>query len=116
MSSFLDRLLRTLSGRGGVLGKGVSAQPRLIDPFIYFADGSVWTRVESSNLESVAYLAGPNDYSRGGIMAIRFKSGSTYWYLDVGEGLFRGLLAAPSKGQYLDRNVKKAGVYYELKT
>ena len=113
MASFIQKLRDLVSrGRGGALGKGTL--PRLIDPFAYFADGSVWTAVESSNLERVAYLPGPNAYNRGGIMAVRFKTGY-YWYLDVPESIYRSLLAAPSKGQFLDRNVKKAGYYYERK-
>jgi hypothetical protein len=40
---------------------------------------------------------------------VRFKSGGAYCYHDVPADVYAGLMAAPSKGTCLDREVKKAG-------
>lgn len=59
------------------------------------ADSLDWTPVSSSNVQAVAYAA---DFRR---LFIRFKSGQRYAYEGVPAGVFQGLLAAPSKGEYV---------------
>ncbi|MDN3029434.1 KTSC domain-containing protein [Streptomyces sp. S.PB5] len=57
--------------------------------------------VRSSNVRSVGYS--------GGILEVEFHSGGVYQYHGVPEHVYAGLVAAHSKGTYLDRMVK--GVY-----
>lgn len=59
--------------------------------------------VDSSNLEQVGYDADEME------LHVIFKDGSHYVYASVPEGIFDDLLEAPSKGSYLNREVK--GVY-----
>jgi hypothetical protein len=54
--------------------------------------------VQSSNLESVAWA--------DGALHVRFKGGSEYRYADVPEAVFYGLMAARSKGEFLNQYVK----------
>lgn len=62
------------------------------------------TYVESSNLEQIGY-----DRDKSELHVI-FKDGSLYVYSDVPVQIYEGLLVAPSKGSYLNREVK--GVYH----
>ena len=64
------------------------------------ADSLDWVRVRSSNVEAAAYSP------TFGRMFVRYKGGKTYAYDGVPRGVYEGLLAAPSKGQY---------VYYVLR-
>jgi len=59
--------------------------------------------VESSNLASIGYDADQE------ILEIEFNHGGIYQYLQVPESVYKGLIDASSKGQYFDRNIKKAG-------
>lgn len=63
-----------------------------------------WVQVVSTNLAAVAW--------DGEDLWVRFLDGRTYCYLRVPQDVYLGLLRADSKGQYLDRNVKKAGYEY----
>ena len=54
--------------------------------------------VQSSNVESVAYAEGA--------LWVRFLSGSEYRYADVPESVFWGMMAARSKGEFLNQFVK----------
>ena len=63
--------------------------------------------VSSSNLASVGYDA-PQQ-----ILEIGFRDGSVYQYFGVPQGVYAGLMAAGSHGQYLDALVKKAGYRYQ---
>lgn len=65
-----------------------------------YADAAGWTPVRSSNLREVSYS---QDFA---YLFVRFKSGSVYVYRHVEPGVYAGLLAAPSKGEYLARIVK----------
>lgn len=56
--------------------------------------------VDSSNVEAVGY----DDATRE--LHVRFTTGRTYVYLDVDEFHFQELLAADSKGSYLNREIK----------
>ena len=76
----------------------MTAGPALIEEMLRLD----WTPVNSSNLEAVAYVP---DFRR---LYVSFQNGSVYSYLDVPESIYRNLIAAQSKGQFLDRHVKKA--------
>lgn len=67
------------------------------------ADSLDWTAVSSSNVQAVAYAA---DFAR---LFIRFKSGQRYAYEGVPLGVFQGLLAAPSKGEYVFAIIRRKG-------
>jgi hypothetical protein len=67
-----------------------------------------WERVKSSNLAAVAY---DPDNRR---MYVEFldrpkQPASLYVYYEVPPSVYQGMLAAGSKGKYLDAAVKKAG-------
>lgn len=60
-----------------------------------------WHAVTSTNLLAVGY-------SDAGNLWVRFASGA-YCYHDVPHEVYESLMAAPSKGTFLDREVKKKG-------
>ena len=62
--------------------------------------------VESSNLASVGYEADSCT------LEIEFHSGGVYHYFGVPLDVYQGLMSASSKGQFFDRNIKKAGYQY----
>lgn len=59
--------------------------------------------VDSSNVEAVGYVAARRE------LHVRFVSSGSYVYFDVPEPVFTEFLQAPSKGRYLNSNIK--GVY-----
>lgn len=61
------------------------------------------TFVDSSNIEAIGYDDEKNE------LHVQFLSGGYYVYYDVPKEIFDDLLTAPSKGSYLNREVK--GVY-----
>ncbi|MER6911906.1 KTSC domain-containing protein [Streptomyces sp. NPDC000594] len=63
------------------------------------------TSVVSSNLASVGYDP------LSSTLEVQFTSGHIYQYAGVPESVFAGLMAAFSKGSYLDAHVKKAGYF-----
>ena len=56
--------------------------------------------VQSSNVESIGYDEAAQT------LRVRFHSGATYEYKNVGIMEFEQLKAAPSVGSYLNRNIK----------
>lgn len=65
--------------------------------------------VESSSIDAVGYDAATRR------LTVRFLgSGNTYVYLDVEPPVFQALLAAPSKGRYLNMHIKDAYRYRRL--
>ena len=62
--------------------------------------------VKSSNVRSVGYD------STDLILEVEFHSGGIYHYLKVPMEIYDGLMNAPSKGKYLDKNVIKRGFAY----
>lgn len=56
--------------------------------------------VDSSNLEQVGYDTAASE------LYVVFKDGSGYIYSGVPEHVFEQLLEAPSKGSFLNREVK----------
>ena len=61
------------------------------------------TYVDSSNVEAIGY----DDNSME--LHVQFLSGSCYIYFDVPHDVFDAMLNAPSKGSFLNREIK--GVY-----
>ena len=59
--------------------------------------------VDSSNIEAIGYN------SDGQELYIQFLSGVTYVYYGVPQHIYEEIMAAPSKGSYLNRVIK--GVY-----
>ena len=64
-------------------------------------------KVRSSNLKSVGY--NPSN----SILEVEFHSGRIYHYLKVPFEIYDALMNAPSKGRYLNRNIKKKGFAYK---
>lgn len=58
--------------------------------------------VASSNISSLGY--DPTSET----LEVEFSSGSIYQYYNVGEALYDQLMAAPSKGQFLNTYIKNA--------
>jgi len=58
---------------------------------------------ESSNIAGFDYI------KEGKMLIVEFKNGTRYNYYDVPQIVFDGMKAAPSRGQYLAKNVK--GLY-----
>ena len=56
--------------------------------------------VDSSNVEAIGYDPATQE------LYVQFLTSGTYVYLDVEESVFDEFLQAPSKGQYLNWNVK----------
>ena len=59
--------------------------------------------VDSSNIEAIGYDEGTLE------LHVQFLSGGYYIYRDVPRQIFDDLMSAPSKGSFLNREVK--GVY-----
>ncbi len=62
--------------------------------------------VSSSNIEAIGFDSTVDE------LYVRFLRGGTYIYSGVSEHQFREFCDAPSKGQWLDQNVKKPGNSY----
>lgn len=56
--------------------------------------------VQSSDLESVGY-----DAERQ-ILEIEFHSGGVYWYMNVPQNIYFGLMSASSKGRYFSQYIR----------
>lgn len=61
--------------------------------------------VASSNIASVGY--DPDNET----LEIEFTNGSIYQYFNVSSGLYEQLMAAPSKGQFLNSYIRNAYPY-----
>lgn len=57
--------------------------------------------VDSSNIEAIGY---DNDAQE---LHVRFLSGTTYVYHGVPIEVYENLMSAPSKGSFLNREIKK---------
>ena len=64
--------------------------------------------VASSSIVAVGY----DPASR--VLEIEFRKGSTYRFFDVPEFLYRGLMLAPSKGSFYNRNVEDRYRYEDI--
>ena len=56
--------------------------------------------VDSSNIEAIGY---DNDSQA---LHVQFLSGGCYIYIDVPRHVFDALISAPSKGSFLNREIK----------
>jgi hypothetical protein len=63
------------------------------------------TFVDSSNVEAIGYDADAQE------LHVRFLSGAYYVYSGVPQAVYDGLMAAPSKGSYLNREIKNVYQY-----
>ncbi|MGE3646618.1 MAG: KTSC domain-containing protein [Beijerinckiaceae bacterium] len=61
--------------------------------------------VSSSNIASIGYDPGSET------LEIEFTNGSIYRYFNVPSGLHEQLMAAPSKGQFLNTYIRNAYPY-----
>ena len=61
--------------------------------------------VDSSNIEAIGYDAATQD------LYVQFLSGSTYIYHGVPQEIYENLMAAPSHGSYLNREIKNVFEY-----
>jgi len=64
--------------------------------------------VDSSNVEAIGYDPAASE------VHVRFLTGDTYVYHGVPEDIYNELLAAPSKGSYLNRIIKGTYDYTKL--
>ena len=64
------------------------------------------TSVNSSDIASVGY--------ENGTLHIQFRSVGLYEYLNVPEGVYLGLLLAPSHGKYFHACIKNRYLYRKL--
>ena len=62
--------------------------------------------VSSKNLSSVGYD------EETSVLEIAFNSGFVYQYYGIPVFLYTGLMVAGSKGEYFDRNIRKAHYSY----
>jgi hypothetical protein len=63
------------------------------------------TYVDSSNIEQVGYDSDNVE------LHVRFKNGDLYVYRNVPVQIYEELLGAPSKGSYLNREIKDTYEY-----
>ncbi len=66
------------------------------------------TPVASSNIRSIGYD------SQLAVLEVEFTSGDIYQYFDVPEHLYRGLMNAPSHGQFLNDYIKYSYRYQKI--
>ena len=64
--------------------------------------------VDSRDLESVGYDASSKT------LYVRFHKGGTYSYSNVPDHIYRGLMSAPSKGQYFRANIRTTYAYRKI--
>ena len=68
-----------------------------------------WVKVESSNIEAVAFeQSNPlnDDPLSRGVLAVKFKNGDVYRYLNVPRDIYEQMLDAPSKGTFFNTIIK----------
>lgn len=56
--------------------------------------------VDSSNIEAIGYDVDAQE------LHVRFLSGAVYIYYEVPQGVFDAFVSAPSKGSFLNRDIK----------
>lgn len=66
------------------------------------------TAVPSSNIRSIGYDR------QSATLEVEFTSGDVYQYFDVPEHLYRGLMNASSRGQFLNDNIKYGYRYQKV--
>jgi hypothetical protein len=66
------------------------------------------TAVESTTLAAVAYGGSSQ------LLCLEFRSGAIYCYFGVPAPIHQGLLSAPSKGSYFNRNIRGRSPFQKL--
>ena len=66
------------------------------------------TRVSSSNIRSIGYDP------QSATLEVEFTSGDVYQYFNVPEHLYRGLMNASSKGQFLGDYIRNSYRYQKV--
>lgn len=66
-------------------------------------------QVSSSNIQSIGFDAQFNT------LEVEFTSGEIYQYFNVPEHLYQNLMNAPSKGQFLNDNIKYSYRYQKVR-
>jgi hypothetical protein len=62
--------------------------------------------VSSSNVHAISYSA------EAATLQVQFINGGIYEYQGIPQEIYEGLMAAGSKGQFLDQYIKKGGYPY----
>lgn len=62
--------------------------------------------VDSSNIEKIAY--------RDNNLYVKYKSGNTYMYEGVTNGVWKGLVKAESKGKFMNSVIKENYKYIKI--
>ena len=70
--------------------------------------GIGWHSVESSNINQVGYDTATQE------LRVLFNSGSAYAYQNVPDQVFTEFLESPSKGRFLNENIKGRYEYVKL--
>lgn len=81
-------------------------------PESHFENEANWTRVSSSNVDSIAFYA---DVREGGRpeLRVRFLNGSEYRYWGISFGQWLDFLASGSKGRWVWRVLRRGKVPYQ---
>ncbi|PIR70423.1 MAG: KTSC domain-containing protein [Candidatus Niyogibacteria bacterium CG10_big_fil_rev_8_21_14_0_10_42_19] len=66
------------------------------------------TPVSSTNICSIGYD------SQSAILEVEFTSGDVYQYFNIPEHLYRGLMSASSKGQFLNDYIRNSYRYQKI--
>jgi len=66
------------------------------------------TPVSSTNICSIGYD------SQSAILEVEFTSGDVYQYFNIPEHLYRGLMSASSKGQFLSDYIRNSYRYQKI--
>ena len=66
------------------------------------------TPVSSTNIRSIGYD------SQSAILEVEFTSGDVYQYFNIPEHLYRGLMSASSKGQFLNDYIRNSYRYQKI--
>jgi hypothetical protein len=70
-----------------------------------------WTSVASSHIDAIGWTP----YGRGRLW-VRFKGGKVVYYHQCPKSMFQDMLNAPSKGQWLHKNIKLPGIPFTYAT
>jgi hypothetical protein len=82
--------------------------PEVLRPVVASVDNSeiVMVEVESSNIAAIGF--------RAGVCQVDFCNGRQYHYFDVPERVYLNFLDAPSKGRFLNQEIKGEFEYEEI--
>lgn len=72
------------------------------------SDLPLFVPVQSSNVDSISYDVEKQE------LYVQFRGGSIYVYYNVPEDVYLDFLTSPSKGQFLNSNVKDVYSYQRI--